>query len=212
MIIILKGWTKFKDEFNEVFRGLTQLGYAVFFIGHHKEVTVTETNGAEKIIIRPSLSNITREVIAGMADIYGYAHQFKEGEMSVLTLRSADGTVECGCRFKHIPNQITMSYFNLVNAISEAIDKEAAEHDNKFVTTERVSGPIAKDYNYDALIAEFQDIVGKLMNTENKETNQKKITSIIDKYLGKNKKVAETTPEQAELVYLIVTEIKEDLL
>ena len=29
-----KGWTKFKDEFNEVFRGLTQLGYAVFFIGH----------------------------------------------------------------------------------------------------------------------------------------------------------------------------------
>lgn len=207
-----KGWTKFKDEFNEVFRGLTQLGYAVFFIGHHKEVTVTEANGSEKIVIRPSLSNSTREVIAGMADIYGYAHQFKEGEMSVLTLRSADGTIECGCRFKHIPNQITMSYQNLVNAIAEAIDKEAMEHDNKYVTDERVINPIAKEYDYDALMSEFQEIVGVLMNSEARENHQKKITSIIDKYLGKGKKVAEATPEQAELIYLIVNEIKEDLI
>ena len=32
-----KGWTKFKDEFNDVFHGLTQMGYAVVFIGHDKE-------------------------------------------------------------------------------------------------------------------------------------------------------------------------------
>lgn len=132
--------------------------------------------------------------------------------MSVLTLRSADGTIECGCRFKHIPTQITMSYQNLVNAIADAIDKEAAEHDNKFVTDERVVNPIAKEYDYDALMLEFQEIVGVLMNSEAKESNQRKITSIIDKYLGKGKKVAEATPEQAELIYLIVTEIKEDLM
>ena len=46
-----KGWTKFKDEFNEVFRGLTQLGYAVFFIGHHKESTITDDANVEHIII-----------------------------------------------------------------------------------------------------------------------------------------------------------------
>lgn len=207
-----KGWTKFKEEFNEVFRGLTQLGYAVFFIGHHKEITLTDNNNAERIIIRPSLSNATREVIAGMADIYGYAHQYKEGEMSVLTLRSADGSIECGCRFKYVPNQITMSYNNLVKAIGEAIDKEASEHNNKFVTDERTTMVIAVEHDYDALMAEFQEVVGNLMNSANAATNQVKITSIIDKYLGKGKKVAEATPEQVELIYLIVTEIKEDLM
>ena len=61
-------------------------------------------------------------------------------------------------------------------------------------------------------MSEFQEIVGVLMNSEARENHQKKITTIIDKYLGKGKKVAEATPEQAELIYLIVNEIKEDLI
>lgn len=206
-----KGWTKFKEEFNEVFRGLTQLGYAVFFIGHHKEVSVTDpATGADRMIVRPSLSNSTREVIGGMADIYGYAHQKKVDEMSVLTLRSTDGSIECGCRFKYIPLEITMSYQNLVSAIQEAIDKEAAETGGKFVTSERVTGPVATTYDYDALIAEFNDLVGTVM-TKN-QSNGPKITSIVDKYLGKGKKVSETVPDQAEFIHLIVSEIKDELL
>ena len=57
-----KGWTAFKDEFNDMFRGLTQLGYAVFFIGHHKEQTVNDGEN-DHILIRPALSNSTRQVI-----------------------------------------------------------------------------------------------------------------------------------------------------
>lgn len=94
-----KGWTKFKDEFNEIFRGLTQLGYAVFFIGHDKIDIKTDKNGnVLSTTIRPALSNSTRTVIAGMSDIYGYAHQKEAGQMSVLTLRCSDGSIECGCR------------------------------------------------------------------------------------------------------------------
>lgn len=206
-----KGWTKFKDEFNEVFRGLTQLGYAVFFIGHHKEATVTDpVTGVDRMIIRPSLSASTREVIAGMADIYGYAHQKKVDEMSVLTLRSTDGSIECGCRFKYIPQEITMSYSNLIDAIQNAIDQEAAEHGGRFVTDERVETPIIKTYDYDALMAEFKNLVDKLM--VDNQSNAPKITAIVEKYLGKGKKASDATPEQAEFLYLIVTEIKEDLI
>ena len=206
-----KGWTKFKEEFNEIFRGLTQLGYAVFFIGHHKEVTLQDAaTGAERLITRPSLSNSTREVIAGMADIYGYAHQKKEGEMSVLTLRSSDGSIECGCRFKYIPSEITMSYQNLVKAIQEAIDKEAAEHDGKFVTEERLSTPVAKTYDYEKLKAEFNDLVGQVMTAN--QSNGAKITGIVERYLGKGKKVSETTSEQAEFIHLIVNDIREELM
>ena len=207
-----KGWTKFKEEFNEVFRGLTQLGYAVFFIGHHKEATITDpATGAERIIIRPSLSNSTREVIAGMADIYGYARQRGEGQMSQLVLRNTDGSIECGSRFKYIDNEITLGYQNLVDTIQKAIDKEAAELGGKFVTDERVVAPIAVAYDYDALMKEFSTIAGQLMERDS-AVNQPKITAIVDKYLGKGKKISEAKPDQAEFIHLIVSEIKETLL
>lgn len=205
-----KGWTKFKEEFNEVFRGLTQLGYAVFFIGHDKPESIDNPDGTKTLKIRPALSNSTKIVIAGMADIYGYAHQKAAGEMSVLTLRDASGTIECGCRFKYMPTEIVMNYKNLVNALNEAIDKEAAETDGQFVTSERIVAPSAVTYDYDALMAEFQDLVGQLMSKGT--TNGPKITAIVEKYLGKGKKVGDTTPEQAEFVSLIVADIKSDLM
>lgn len=206
-----KGWTKFKDEFNEVFRGLTQLGYAVFFIGHEKETMVTDPQtGTERMIIRPSLSNSTREVIAGMADIYGYAHQLRAGENSVLTLRCGDGSIQCGCRFKYIENQIPMSYNSLVNAISTAIDKEAGEHNGEFVTDERSVIVQTTEYDYDALMNEFKDVVGQLMSSGTQ--NAPKITNIVEKYLGKGKKVNDTTPDQAEFIYLILNDIKAELM
>ena len=205
-----KGWTKFKEEFNEVFRGLTQLGYAVFFIGHDKPETVDNPDGTKTIKIRPSLSNSTKTVIAGMADIYGYAHQKNANEMSVLTLRDPSGIMECGCRFKYMPNEIVMSYQNLENALNEAITKEADETNNQFVTTERIVAPIEVTYDYDALMAEFQDLVGQLMSSGT--TNAPKITTIVEKYLGKGKKVSDTTPEQAEFIYLIISDIKQDLM
>ena len=43
-------------------------------------------------------------------------------------------------------------------------------------------------------------------------TNGPKITAIVEKYLGKGKKVSDTTPEQAEFVSLIVSDIKADLM
>ena len=205
-----KGWTKFKDEFNEVFRGLTQLGYAVFFIGHDKPESIDNPDGTKTLKIRPTLSNSTKTVIAGMADIYGYAHQKAAGEMSVLTLRDASGMIECGCRFKYMPTEIVMSYKNLVNALNDAIDKEAAETAGQFVTNERIVAPTAVTYDYDALMAEFQDLVGTLMSKGT--TNGPKITAIVEKYLGKGKKVSDSTPEQAEFIHLIVSDIKADLM
>ena len=204
-----KGWTKFKDEFNEIFRGLTQMGYAVFFIGHDKPETIDNPDGTKTMKIHPSLSNSTKTVIAGMSDIYGYAHQKNANEMSVLTLRDPSGLIECGCRFKYMPCEITMSYDNLIEALNTAIDKEAAENNGKFVTDERIESVVETTYDYDALMAEFKDLVTTLMAKS--QTNGAKITSIVETYLGKGKKVGETTPSQAEFIYLIVADMK-DLL
>lgn len=208
------GWAKYKKEFEDTFRTLTQLGYAVVFISHAKEKTIKPQNGQEYQEIGSSMQSSALAIIENMSDIIGYAHTkvdaSGEGKV-VLTLRSSDGSVRCGGRFKYIAPEIDFTYEALTQALNDAIDKEAAETGNKFVTNERAAAPILKEYNYDALMAEFQDLVGKLME-KGSATNGPKITQIIDKYLGKGKKISETTPDQAEFIYLIVEEIKSDLL
>lgn len=197
-----KGWTLFKNEFSQVFRGLTQLGYAVVFLGHDKEVI----DDAGNKTIRPALTSSTRIIISGMADIIGYAHQKKGAPTSVLTLRSEDDSIECGGRIKYIQPEILMSYDNLVEAAREAIDREAKEHDNKYITDEKISAVNNIEYDFDTLKQEFNTLIKNIM--EKDENNASKITNVVEHYLGKGKKASEITPYQAEFLYLINEDLK----
>lgn len=207
------GWDKYKREFEDVFRTLAQLGYAILFISHDKEITIKTENGVEYQQIRSSMQTSALKIVENMSDIIAYAHPvIREGQpRRILTLRSADNSIRCGCRFKYMVPEIDFSYDNLVKALNNAIDKEAAETGGKFVTEERIAAIETPTYDYDALMNEFATIAGELMNKE-PTYYQPRITQIVEKYLGKGKKVADTTRDQAEFLYLIVTEIKSDLM
>lgn len=207
------GWAKYKKEFEDTFRTLAQLGYAVVFISHDKEKTISPQNAKEYQQIGSSMQSSALAIIENMSDIIGYAHpkMTENGSRMVLTLRSEDNSVRCGCRFRYIDSEIDFTYDALTKALNKAIDDEAWETNNQFVTSERQVAPILKEYNYDALMEEFQTLAGGLMERDS-ATNGPKITQIIDKYLGKGKKIAEATRDQAEFIYLIVNEIKEDLM
>ena len=202
------GWAKVKKEWEQTFRAVTMEGYALVFISHSKDKTFKPKNALEYNQIVPSCSTAYNEIIKNMADIMGYI-QVANGERKLI-LRSNDESVDCKCRFKMIEPEIEFSYRSLVDALNRAIDAEANSTDNKFVTNDRDTATTATVYEYDVQKAEFNEIVGKVM-TKN-QANGPKITAIVDKYLGKGKKVSEATPEQAELIYLINLEIKEDLL
>ena len=83
--------------------------------------------------------------------------------------------------------------------------------DASLFTNEREATVVASTFDYDALMKEFGDIVGDLMG---KDPNYygPRITQIVDKYLGKGKKVSDATIDQAEFISLIVHEIKDELL
>lgn len=203
-----KGWSSFTSEFNNVFRGLTQLGYAVFFIGHASEGQEEDDNGNTHMVIRPAIpGKKAKQTIEGMADIYGYAHQVKGNDMSVLTLRAKDDSIACGGRFKYIKPEITFTYDNLIKAVSDAIEEEAKEHNGEYVTNEKEKLAEKTEYDFDALKEEFSTITGELMNKDPKVGPR--IVAIVDKYLGKGKKVQNLQPAQAELLYLVVTELKD---
>lgn len=203
-----KGWSSFTSEFNNVFRGLTQLGYAVFFIGHASEGQEEDDNGNTHMVIRPAIpGKKAKQTIEGMADIYGYAHQVKGNDMSVLTLRAKDDSIACGGRFKYIKPEITFTYENLIKAVSDAIEEEAKEHNGEYVTNEKEKLAEKTVYDFDALKEEFSAITGELMNKDPKVGPR--IVAIVDKYLGKGKKVQNLQPEQAELLFLVVSELKD---
>ena len=202
------GWAKAKKEWESTWRAFTMEGYAVVFISHSKDKIFKKKDGTEYNQITPSCSTAYEEIIKNMVDIMGYI-EIDNGQRKLI-LRSADDSVDCKSRFKMIAPEIPFGYNELVDALNEAIDREAALTNGEFVTNESFKAPEVTNYDYDALMAEFKDIVGIVMGKN--QTNAVKLTAIVDKYLGKGKKVAEATPEQSELIYLIISEIKSDLL
>ena len=202
------GWAKAKKEWEQTWRAFTMEGYAVVFISHSKDKVFKKKDGTEYNQITPSCSTAYEEIIKNMVDIMGYI-EIDNGQRKLI-LRSADDSVDCKSRFKMIAPEIPFGYNELVDALNEAIDREAALTNGEFVTNESFKAPEVTNYDYDALMAEFKDIVGIVMGKN--QTNAVKLTAIVDKYLGKGKKVAEATPEQSELIYLIISEIKSDLL
>lgn len=209
------GWTLLKKEFEGVFREITQLGYAVYFIAHSKEGTFKREDGTEYNLIRPSVSNTYNNIIENMADLIGYMHPVTEdGETTVkITFRSQDSSIQCGGRFKYIADEIDSNYDSLVKALNDAIDKEAELTGNKFVTDEKAKPVKEEELDFDSLLKEFNEIVKKLQGKVSEEefgkTYAPKITHISDKYLGKGKKVNQCTRDQVEMLSLIVSEMKE---
>lgn len=184
-------------------------GYAVLFISHSKDKTFTRKDGTSYNQIVPSCSTAYNEIIKNMADLMAYI-DIDNGERKLI-LRSTDDSIDCKCRFKYMDATVPFGYKDLVDALNRAIDKEAELTNNKFVTDEKVNTTVTQStYDFNTEKAKFQDLVGQIM--QKNQSNAPKITSIVSKYLGKNKKVAEATPEQVELIYLINIELEEDLL
>ena len=208
-------WSKYKKEFEDVFRGLTMMGYAVVFISHSKTGVDKDQNGKEYGYTKPTTQSSALQIIENMTDLYAYARSYVDAngeEKRVLTLRSPAGSgISCGSRFRYIAPEVPLSYEALTKALTDAIDKEAKENDNKFVTNERESAPTVKEYDFDTLMSQFETMAGDLM-TKDQTYYQPRITQIIEKYLGKGKKMSGVTRDQAELVYLVVTEIQDDLV
>lgn len=205
------GWAKYKKELEDCFRTIVQLGYALVCISHEQDKTFKRKDGTEYNQIVPTAQKSLNNIIRDMADIYMYCAIDEVTKERKIIFRSLDGTIDCGSRFKYIKNECPLEYNELLKALNEAIEKEAAEHGNKYVTDERITTkPAELEFDYEGLMKEFNSYVQKLMS-EN-QTNAIKITIIVEKYLGRGKKVSDTTPAQAEFISLINNEIKDTLL
>ncbi len=205
-----KGYKLVEKEFDEALRTIIQLDYGLVIISHEIDSTFTDEKGKEFNQVVPTLDKRGRKVCERACDIIAYARNVDTDNETVsrLFLRGTPRFV-AGSRFKYIADYIDFTYDNLVNAIAEAIDKEAMENSNQFVTDERVNlEAVKKGYDFNALMDEFQNLVSKLMEGQS-PTMAGKITKIVEKHLGKGKKVGDLTAERAEDLDLIVYDLKQ---
>ena len=206
-------------EFDEALRSIPQMGFGLVLISHSQEKTFkNEQTGEEYSKIVPTLGNKPRLIVDRMSDIIGYACPVENEDGETHTELYMRGTPRfiAGSRFKYTPDSIIFSYDNLVNAIGDAIDKEAAENDNKFITDEKThEHEVAPEYDFEELMSEFKDMVVKVQKAVGKEAFREdwapKVTAITEKYLGKGRKVNDCTADQVEQVFLIVEDLKEEI-
>lgn len=205
----VNGWVKVKREWERTFTDLAKKGYAVLFISHAKIKSFTRADGSTYDMIIPSCPSTYNEIITNMVDIEGYI-DIKDGQRSLI-FRSIDGTIECKSRLKYIEASIPFSYNNLVEAMNAAIDKEGELNGSEFITTERAALREETTYDYNELMEEFKRITTPLLQKD-AQKYAPHLTAIIEKYLGKGKKVSETNPDQADFIFLINDEIKREVL
>ena len=203
------GWAKVKKEWESVLNTIQMKGYTLFFISHAKEKVIKRKNGTDYNQITPGCPNAYNEIVRNLVDIEAYATV--DNGVRKLIIRDPNDFIECKSRIKHIPAEVDFSFQALSAAISTAIEQTEKEVGAGGMTTEKETMVVEETtYDFQALMSEFNSIVSKLM-AEN-QSNAYKITAIVDRYLGKGKKVSDATPEQAELVALIIDDIKAELM
>lgn len=214
-----KGYALAEKEFDESLRSIVQMGYGLVIISHAVDRTVTDADGSEYSRIMPTMDKRAVKIVSRMTDVIGYARPItnqEDGTTSTKLFMRGNTRFMAGSRFKYTPEVIDFNYQSLVNAIGDAIDKQAAEDGAELFSNEATVNAFedtTKELDFDSLMAEFNAIVQKLVETNDETTFttqwQPKLTEIIEKYLGKGNKVSNCNRGQVEAISLIVEDLKD---
>lgn len=213
-----KGYKMAAKEFDECLRSILQMNYGLVMISHSVDKVFKDQNGQEYNQIVPTLDSKPRNIVSRMADIIGYSRTVEDAEGHKSTRLFMRGTPRyvAGSRFRYTPDSIEFSYNNLVEAICEAIDKQAAEEGLEYFTDTRSNlyeTATAAELNFDELLGTFNSIITSIAEGCEEEYFaeywQPRISQIVEKYLGKGMKVSNCSRDQVEALDLIVTELKD---
>lgn len=205
------GYQMVMKEFDKCIRRILQMDYGLVLISHAQDVTLKDEKGVEYQQMMPTLDKRGRLVCERTCDIIGLTRPVMQEDGKTVTkmfMRETPRFV-AGSRFRYTPDVIDLSYENLVNAIKDAIDKEAAETGNQYVTATKSNLYIEADeeyFDFAAMNEEFGNLVNQLMAKDIQ--NRSVITKIVADYLGAGKKVSECTEKDAGQLDLILKELR----
>lgn len=203
------GWSQYKKEFDTPFRELTQLGYGIVFICHSKEVNTGMKDDDDEDIkgVTPDINKVGLNTVNRLVDIIGYISQeFQpDGTSKRYFYTRQTPTVFAGSRYKYLAEKIEFGYYPLVDAISDAIEKEAAEGAGVTDSTYVVKAPVIR--SFEEAMAEAKELWTKLVGNGNTENVERIKESILNTF-GVQIKLSEIKENQQDLLEKVIADMK----
>lgn len=205
-----KGTKAMRNELGAQLQRLANQGYILINIVHAEDKVDFDTG---KSYIGTSLSN----------SLYGVAEKFVDQIVYLRKDINKDGSVEhriwfngkggfagAGGRFTPDVDSVPCSYDELEKALLGAMDKlgETSSKPVTFVEEDKPSVIIEEDkYDFEALLKEFNTLTKEIVD-DDAAHNPLKIKAIVEAELGTGRKASDLSPNQAELLAIIVTNLK----
>ena len=213
------GYTKLKQEFSEVWREISLLGFGILFISHEKtyDTGIVGPDGESVMGVKPDLTSTALNIISAQVDLICYlkTNMLENGDTERFLYTRATPRIFAGARYKYIAPKIPFGdngYQELVNAIGDAIDKAAAQ-DGAEVSDTQVKDTITIR-TFSDVMNEAKDIWKQLvekaqsMPEEEADTFANRMNGIVKKTFGRDMKLSQATDAQQDLVELCIDELK----
>ena len=203
------GYTACKKEFESCLRKITQLGYGLVVIAHVDKRIEKRADDSEVEIIAPSIPKRAYEIVNQLVDIIGYIDITwdEEGNSERWLYTRKTPTVMAGSRFKYLAPKIKFGYNELVEAISDAIDKSEKLDGATVVETTEIT--VEEVLDYKAVREEASQLWSALV--EKDESNAAIILKKVEMTFGHPMKLSEITEDQVDLFHLVVLDMRDML-
>lgn len=203
------GYSACKKEFESCLRKITQLGYGLVIIAHVDKRTEKRADDSEVEILGPAIPKRAYEIVNQLVDIIGYIDVTwdEEGNSERWLYTRKTPTVMAGSRFKYLAPKIKFGYQELVDAISDAIDKSEKLDGATVVETSELIMEEALDYK--KIRERASSLWANLVDRD--EDNAAVILKKVEMIFGRQVKLSEITEDQVDLFNLVVLEM-EDML
>lgn len=182
------------------------LGYGLVIISHETVKNMKTESGVEYQKIVPTLAERPKLIVNRLVDIIAYLRLSTEDNKRYIYTRGNE-KFEAGSRFPYLAPKIEMTYENLVEELYKAIEIQAEKDNTELDENNKGNSFFAQGRKFEEVIAEAKEVFTKLIE-QDKEKNGILTNEILLKVFGKPTKLSETTPEQQELVEVVLNEWK----
>lgn len=201
------GYSALSKEFESSLRKITMLGYGLIMTCHLKESSDSEGN---VIGYKPDLNNRCLKIVNGLVDIIGVITQTwnEKGESERWIQTRATQTIQAGSRFRYLEPKIKFGYKEFVDALAKAIEAEEA---NGATVVDKIERPVEEKVNFTDLMNEARQLWTKLVGTGDDASKEvaDAILKKVEIIMGHKMKLSEFTEDQAELLAMVVAEMRE---
>lgn len=209
-----QGFKMVAKELQDVLREITLLGFGLILICHSKESasSYVDEDGNSIPCVQPDLTRNIYAVASGITDLIGYIGvEFdKDGKSHRYLYTRQTPTIFAGSRWKYLAPKIEFGYQQLVDAISDAIEKQK-QLDGATVVDHQVKETVTKR-SFTEVMNEAKTFWVNYLETaqtdEEKDYRLGVLNEIIMKNFGRSIKLSQALPSQQDLVELVLDDFK----